>query len=99
MDLARYVVDAVVLEKRSLRSVASSVGMSKSWVDKQVKAYRLGGYEGLGPQKRGPRQSPNQTPPELEDEIISLRKALSEEGLDAGPKTLRYHLGQLVLTE
>jgi len=36
MDRARYAVDAVVIEGRSIRSVATSIDMSKSWVAKQV---------------------------------------------------------------
>ena len=32
MDRARYVVDAVVVEGRSVREVARSHGVSKSWV-------------------------------------------------------------------
>jgi transposase len=47
MDRARYAVDAVVLEGRSIRSVAASIDMSKSWVAKQVTRYRAGGYEAL----------------------------------------------------
>lgn len=47
MDLARYAVDAVILEGRSSRSVAGSLGMSKSWVADQVKLFRTGGYDNL----------------------------------------------------
>ena len=36
MDLARYVVEAVVLEGRSYRDVARAHGVSKSWVGKLV---------------------------------------------------------------
>jgi transposase len=39
MELARYVVDAVILEGRSSREVARAHGVSKSWVAKL--------YEGL----------------------------------------------------
>jgi len=46
MDLARYVVDAVVLEGRSYREVARAHGVSKSWVGKLVGRFRAGGYPG-----------------------------------------------------
>lgn len=94
MDLARYVVDAVLIEGRSYRATASSVGMSKSWVEKQVGLFRAGSYEGLGKRSTAPLRRPAQTSSDLEDEIILLRKQLSEEGLDAGPKTIGYHLQQ-----
>ena len=45
MDLARYVVDAVVLEGRSYREVVRAHGVSKSWVGKLVAPSCGGGYE------------------------------------------------------
>lgn len=92
MDHARYAVDAVVIEGRSLRAVASSIGMSKSWVAKQVVLFRAGGYEGLVRRSTAPHRRPTRLPIELEDEIVMLRKELDEEGLDAGPLTIHYHM-------
>jgi transposase InsO family protein len=94
MDLARYVVDAVVLEGRSYREVARAHGVSKSWVGKLVGRYRTGGYEAIAPRSRAPRRIPHRTPDELEDEICALRKELGELGLDAGAATIAYHLGR-----
>jgi transposase len=94
MDRARYAVDAVVLEGRSLRSVASSLDMSKSWVAKQVTRFHAGGYQALVPRSKAPHRRPSQTPAGLENEIVTLRKHLDEEGLDAGPLTIQYHLRQ-----
>lgn len=92
MDRARYAVDAVVLEGRSLRSVAASLDMSKSWVANQVARFRAGGYEALALRSRAPHRRPTQTPTDLEEEIVALRKHLVEDGLDAGPLTIGYHL-------
>ena len=92
MDLARYAVDAVVLEGRSLRSVASALGVSKSWVATQTQRFHQGGYAALVKGSTAPHRRPGQTSPELEDEIVALRKQLSEEGFDAGPLTIGYHL-------
>ena len=94
MDHARYAVDAVVLEGRSLRSVASSLDMSKSWVAKQVTRFHAGGYQALARRSTAPHRRPSQTPVELENEIVTLRKHLDEEGFDAGPLTIQYHLRQ-----
>ena len=94
MDRARYAVDAVVIEGRSLRSVASSLDMSKSWVAKQVVRFHSGGYEALVRQTTAPHRRPTQTPVELENEIVTMRKHLDEEGFDAGPLTIQYlHCG------
>ena len=94
MDRARYAVDAVVIEGRSLRSVASSIDMSKSWVAKQVGLFRAGGYEALARKSTAPHRRPTQLDAELENEIVMIRKQLSEDGFDAGPLTIQYHLRQ-----
>lgn len=41
--LARYVVDAVVLEGRSAREVASAHGISKSWIYDLIARYKAWG--------------------------------------------------------
>ena len=92
MDLARYVVDAVVLEGRSYREVARAHGVSKSYVGKLVGRFRAGGYEAIAPRSRTPRRIPHRTPDALEDEIVALRKELAELGVDAGAQTIHYHL-------
>jgi len=92
MDLARYVVDAVVLEGRSYREVARAHGVSKSWVGKLVGRFRAGGYPAIEPRSRAAKRIPHRTPDALEDEIVALRKELAELGLDAGAATIHYHL-------
>jgi len=93
MDLALYAVQAVLVEGRSVRDVAAATGRSKSWVQRHCALYRVGGEPALVPRKRGPKVAPNQTPAGVEDVILRLRKELSELGLDAGARTIAYHLG------
>jgi transposase InsO family protein len=93
MDLAGYVVDAVVLEGRTYREVAAAHGVSKSYVGKLVGRFHEGGYGGIEPRSRAPKRIPHRTPDALEDEIVVLRKELSDLGLDAGAQTIHYHLG------
>jgi transposase InsO family protein len=95
MDLARYVVDAVVIEGRSAREVARAHGVSKSWVCELVGRYRAGGYEALVPRSRRPNSVPGRTAEDLEDEIVLLRKQLAEQGFDAGAQTIHHHLGRV----
>jgi Homeodomain-like domain len=47
---------------------------------------------GLEPRSRRPHQSPHQTPEAVEDEIVALRRKLSDLGLDAGAQTIAVHL-------
>jgi len=92
MDLALYAVQAVLVEGRSVRDVAGATGRSKSWVQRHCTLYRSGGEAALVPRKRGPKAPPNQTPAVVEDAIVALRKELVELGLDAGARTIAYHL-------
>jgi transposase InsO family protein len=92
MQKARYVVDAVVVEGRSVREVARAYGVSKSWVSALVQRYRAGSYEALEPRSKRPHRSPRRTPDAVEDEIVRLRKWLGDRGFDAGPETIAWHL-------
>lgn len=92
VQLARYVVEAVVREGRSYREVAVAHGVSKSWVAKMVSRYREGGHEALEPRSKAPHHVPHRTGPDVEDAVIRWRKQLIEKGLDAGAETIRFHL-------
>src|ERR1700722_19576916 len=94
MDLAKYCVNAVLIEGRSVRAVAAATGRSKSWVQRHVTLYREGGEEALVPLRRGPKVPANLTSFVLEDEIVAWRKRLAEDGLDAGARTIAWHLNQ-----
>lgn len=92
MDLARYVVDAVLLEKRSYREVAAAHGVSIGWVAKVIARYRAGGYEGIAARSRAAKTIRNRTSAVVEDAVVRLRKQLDDDGLDAGAQTIHYHL-------
>jgi transposase InsO family protein len=92
VELAAFVVQAVVVEKRSVREVARAHGVSKTWLYELLARYRAGGEAALVPRSRRPRHSPTRVPDGLEDEIVALRKQLSQFGTDAGPDTIHTHL-------
>lgn len=60
------------------------------WVDR----YRDGGVAGFEDRSRRPHSSPNQTPAEVEELIVELRKELEDAGLDHGATTILWHLGR-----
>lgn len=94
MGLARYVVDAVLLEGRSAREVAAAHGISKSWIYVLIERFRAGGYEALEPRSRRPRSCSHQTPSGTVERILQLRRGLAEQGHDCGAATIAYHLAQ-----
>jgi transposase InsO family protein len=92
--MARLVVTAVRIEGRTKSEVARDYGVSRRWVHELVRRYDAEGEAGLEARSRRPRTSPQQTPALVEDEIVELRKALDEQGLDAGAHTIAYHLDE-----
>ena len=92
MELARYLVDAVVVERRSCREVARAHGVSKSWVAVLVARFRSGGYEAIAPRSKAATRVANRSSAELEDRVVRLRKELTEQGFDAGAHTIHHHL-------
>lgn len=92
MGMARYVVDAVLLEGRGVREVAASHGISRSWIYELIGRFKAGGYEALEPRSHRPRSCPHETPPALVQAVVKLRRELQAQGHDAGPATIAYHL-------
>src|ERR1700682_195795 len=92
MDLACYVINAVLVEGRSVKEVCESHDISRSWLYELIARYRERGEDGLKAQSKRPRSSPTRVAPAIEDEIVALRKELTDLGGDAGGDTIRYHL-------
>jgi transposase InsO family protein len=92
MGLARFVVDAVVLEGRRPAEIAEQHGISRSWLYLLLARFRDGGYAALEPRSRRPHSSPGRTPPAMEAAIVELRATLDAAGHDAGPATIAAHL-------
>jgi transposase InsO family protein len=92
MDLAGYVINAVVVEGRSVKEVCESHDISRSWLYELIARYRELGDDGLKPQSRRPRSSPTRVACAIEEEIVALRKELTDLGVDAGAHTIHYHL-------
>jgi transposase InsO family protein len=94
MDLAGYVVRAVTVEGRSVAEVVAAHGVSRSWLYELLARHREGGDEALRARSKRPHRSPTAVPARLEEEIVALRKALADEGLDAGAATIQWHLSR-----
>ena len=92
MSLGRLVITAVVELGRPKAEVAREYGVSRRWVHELVKRYQAEGEAGLEPRSRRPLRSPHQVTARLEDEIVELRKRLTDQGLDAGAHTICFHL-------
>jgi transposase InsO family protein len=94
MDLAGYVINAVLVEGRSVKEVCEAHGVSRSWLYELIARYRQLGDDGLRPVSKRPHSSPTRVAPTMEDEIVALRKELTDLGVDAGAHTIHFHLQQ-----
>ncbi len=95
MSLTRLVITAVTIEKRPKSEVARDYEVSRRWVQKLVARYEEEGEAAFEPRSRRPRFSPRQLDEQLEGEIVTLRKSLADQGLDAGAATIAYHLAKV----
>jgi transposase InsO family protein len=92
MSRTRLLITAVVVEKRPVREVAASYGVSPSWLYELLTRYRHEGSAAFEPRSRRPRSNPNATATDVVDLIVELRENLTATGLDAGPDTICWHL-------
>ena len=94
MAKARYLVEAHLVEGRSVKELAAAHGVHRSWIYKLLARYREGGYEALEPRSKASRSSPNATPGEVVREVVSLREQLLSQGHDCGAQTIAHHLAR-----
>ncbi len=94
MAKARYLVEAHLVEGRSVSELAKAHGVHRSWIYKLLARYREGGYEALEPRSRAPLSSPNRTPEEVVRAVVSLREQLLSQGHDCGAETIAHHLAR-----
>jgi transposase InsO family protein len=88
----RRLVITAVLSGASQSEVARTYGVSQGWISRLMTRYRSEGEAAFEPRSRRPRTSPSAVPEGTVELIVRLRKELSEQGLDAGPETLSWHL-------
>ena len=74
--------------------LAATHGVSRSWIYKLLARYREHGWAGVEARSRRPKHSPTRIADRFEDEIVALRKQLTENGYDAGAITIQHHLAQ-----
>ena len=91
MSKRRLVITAV-LSGSSQSEVARTYGVSQGWISRLMTRYGEEGEASFEPRSRRPNNSRNATPAATVELVVRLRKELSEQGLDAGPDTIAWHL-------
>lgn len=88
----RFLVEAMVVERRSPSELARTHGVARSWLYTLLARFREGGYSALEPRSRRPTSSPLRISDKTVAEILKLRQELTQLGVDAGPQTILFHL-------
>jgi transposase InsO family protein len=92
MDKGRFLIETHLRTGRPIAELAKAHGVHRSWLYKLLARYRRYGPAGLEPRSRRPHSSPARIAGDWEDEIVLLRKELTDLGVDAGASTIQVHL-------
>jgi transposase InsO family protein len=92
MDMGRFLIETHLRTGRPIKELARAHQVSASWLFKLLARYRREGGIGLEPRSRRPKRSPARIADLYEEEIVTLRKRLLDDGFDAGADTIHYHL-------
>ena len=94
MDMGRFLIETHLRTGKPIKELARTHDVNPSWLFKLLRRYRLEGPAGLEPRSRRPKSSPSRIADLYEDEIVALRKELTDAGFDAGAATIHFHLSQ-----
>ena len=98
MSKRRVVVQQVLSGNLSVTAAAERYGFSRQHVQRLLRLYRDLGVDGLTERSRRPKSNALSISEAVRARIIELRCVLSDQGLDAGPVTLAWHLEREGLT-
>jgi len=75
MVLERYVVDAVLIAKRSPTEIGRTHGISRSWLYELIARVKGGGYKALEPTHAGRDPVPGRSPSESSPAFFSYARS------------------------
>jgi transposase InsO family protein len=94
MSKARVAVLHVISGQLTVTAAAKTYGLSRQHLHRLLKRYREGGLAAVDARSRRPTSNPRAVGDEVIVAIVELRERLTDNGLDAGPLTLQWHLHQ-----
>ena len=94
MDKGRFLIETHLRTGRPLAELAAAHGVHRSWLYKLLARYRREGDAGLEPRSRRPHRSPGRIANLHEEEIVAIRKSLTDAGFDAGAVTIQSHMAR-----
>lgn len=91
---AAYALDESARAAINVSAVCAEAGVSRAVFYKYVTRVRLEGLDGLEERSRRPLRSPQQTPVEVEERVVRMRKELHDDGLDHGATSIQWYLSR-----
>lgn len=76
----------------TISDIARDFGCSRTTVYRYRERFDAGGFAGLVDRSRAARTHPNQTPPTMEELVVSWRKRLEDQGSDSGAVSVRNRM-------
>jgi transposase InsO family protein len=92
MDKGQFLIETHLRTGRPIAELAKAHGVSRGWLYKLLRRYRLEGPAGLEARSRRPKSSPSRISDLYEDEIVRVRKELDDAGFDSGAQTIHFHM-------
>ena len=88
----RVIVLSITEQGLSKAEVAKKFSVSRRWINVLLQRYQEGGIEALEPRSKRPKTNSRSIPPDLPEQIKQMRYWLEDQGLDAGPLSIYWHL-------
>jgi transposase InsO family protein len=92
VDKGLFLIETHLKTRQPIAELAKAHGVSRGWLYKLLRRYRLEGPAAVAPRSRRPKTSPSRITDLYEDEIVRLRKELIDNGFDGGAETIRFHM-------
>jgi transposase InsO family protein len=92
MDVRLLAAISEELDGLNVAALCRERGVSRKTFYKWKARFVADGLAGLEARSRRPHRSPDRISDRAEDLIVEIRKRLVEDGFDAGPATIHYHL-------
>lgn len=92
MHAHKLAVHAVIHGTMTVSEAARKFKVSRQHLHRLINRYRTEGPAGLEPRPRTPLSNPTATSELVRARIITIRTTLTDQGLDAGPETIAWHL-------
>jgi transposase InsO family protein len=91
MSKQKLIVLAVTEQGFTVAQASRRYGVSRRWIHELLNRHARG-IQAVEPRSRRPHSNPRRTPEPVRDKVLSLRRELTNAGLDAGPVTIAWHL-------